>query len=140
MNRMIAGMIGFTAMCGTAHAQNYEPAIAPAPPPTTANPANVGAWPVGLWTRGGCSGAAAWLRLHKDGRYERTSDAGTWRIVKNEIVLSYRLVGPNATSDMERRAPIASKRIAFAKVSPERMTLGGASWARCSRDPDFYLQ
>ncbi len=114
-----------------------QAAIPPAPPPTTADPANAGPFPVGLWTRN-CKSGGTPLRLRKDHRYERASDAGSWRIVKTEIVFSWRNVPPMATGAMERSAPIVTQRVAIKRLAPDRMTLEGVAWVRCSIDPDRY--
>ncbi len=126
----------------TSGGMQAEPAIAPAPPPTTINAANVGPFPVGLWVPANapCRSRSPLMRLRKDHRYERASDAGSWKIIGAQIVFSWRDVPPMATNDMERSAPIVNRRVAIQKLAPDRLSLAGVAWKRCSADPDFYLQ
>ena len=118
------------------------PTIMPAPPPTTANPSNAGPFPVGLWVPANtaCRSQSPLMRLHRDHRYQRPSDAGSWKIIGTQIVFSWRDVPPMATSDMERSAPVVAKRVPIQKLAVDRMLLAGVAWKRCSIDPDFYIQ
>lgn len=115
--------------------------VAPLPPPTTANARNAGAFPVGAWkpARAGCHDSSEPLRLRKDHSYAGPRDAGSWKLAANRIVFSFRVVGPGATNDMERHAPIRSRSAAIVRLAADRMTLDGAAWKRCSPDPDLYF-
>lgn len=130
------------AQTGPSGGMQITPTIMPAPPPTTANPANAGPFPVGLWVPAdaACRSRSPLMRLRRDHRYQRPSDAGSWKIIGAQIVFSWRDVPPMATNDMERSAPIVAKRLAIQKLAADRMTLAGVAWKRCSSDPDFYIQ
>ena len=138
-----AGAVAILLFTPAAHAQ-IEPSIAPAPPRTTPDPVNAGPFPVGLWMKsaGGCKGNGTPMRLHKDHSYERETDAGSWRIAGGQIQFSYRDTSrwgdAPVSAQMEAASPIVTKRVTIARLAPDRMTLAGVTWTRCSTDPDLY--
>lgn len=136
-------LVALLAAPQAAHAQQrITPTVMPPPPPTTANPRNFGPWPVGQWApaASSCHASRSILRLHKDRRYEGPTDTGSWTMAAGRIRFTYRVVGPDDTSDTERYAPVRTRSVVAVKLAPDRMTLDGAAWKRCSADPDLFIQ
>ena len=91
----------------------------------------------GLWIFGTspCNASASYLRLWRDGRYQGKETAGAWRLAGPEIVFAYRVSGQT-----EAATSLAHKKRTLRQISPDRITLNGETWRRCSTDPEYYLQ